>query len=181
MASTSLVVGKCFFRGHGTSVHGWQLHVHRQQNDWKMIMHLPARVKNKPHYLYPQHVPSNISKGILLLVHMISLLCAAVLWSCQSKSAKLNFFLIQTFWFATVGKIKLIIVYTWLSFFTNVSPQMVMQVSFVWRTYWLPGMVRQCPDVSHAFKYHDAPSVSKHDAPFVEYWCKKILNYDTPF
>ena len=42
-------------------------------------------------------------------------------------------------------------------------------------------MVRLSPDVRHTFKYHDAPSVSKSDVPFVEYWRMYILNYDASF
>ena len=56
-----------------------------------------------------------------------------------------------------------------------------MQVSFVRRTSWPPGMVRHCTDVRHPFIYHDAPSVRNSDSPFKNIYAYLRQNYDAPF
>ena len=56
----------------------------------------------------------------------------------------------------------------------------IMQVSFVRRTSWPPGMVCHCTDVHHPFIYHDAPSVRNSDSPFKNIYAYLRQNYDAP-
>ena len=80
-----------------------------------------------------------------------------------------------------VSIVVFLLFYVFFFFLKCLFFKCIMQVSFVRRTSWPPGMVRHCTDVRHPFIYHDAPSVRNSDSTFKNIYAYLHQNYDTPF